>query len=56
MTKKELQEELIHRIKQNEEKIEKCNNYKDQRKYSEGRKSGLIYALQLLEYLDEGKA
>lgn len=55
MTKKELQAELIRRIKKNEEIIEKCNNYKDQRKYSEGRKSGLIYALQLIEHLEEGE-
>lgn len=56
MTKKELQSELIRRIKNCDEVMNDYDECTDERTYGEGRKSGLKLALQLIEHLDEGKA
>lgn len=56
MTKKELQAELIRRIKNCDEVMNDYDECTDEQTYGEGRKSGLKLALQLIEHLDEGKA
>lgn len=65
MTKKELQEELIRRIKCCDEALNEYAEYADHNEvsndflkewsYDEGRRSGLLLALQLFAHLDEGK-
>lgn len=56
MTKKELQTELISRIKCCEKAIDSYDECSDSWTYARGRKDGLKLALQLIEYLNEGKA
>ncbi len=55
MTKKELQAELIRRLKSCDEWQEQNSDVDKAWAFIEGRKSGLTHALQLVEHLDEDK-
>ena len=55
MTKKEIQAELIQRIKHCDKILFDSNESSYEQTFAEGRYSGLKLALQLVEHLDEGK-
>ena len=53
MTKAELKAELIARLKRCDEVLTDYEEGTDEHTYGEGRRSGLILALQYVEHLDE---
>ncbi len=56
MTKKELQEEFLSRVKSTEDLQKTCSEHSSEYVFSEGWKQAFRLAWSLLALLDEGKA